>query len=313
MKLRLRTFLDYEDTYSLKGIAMLMIIIGHAINGYPRTDTGYFYPGWLDALHMELWAAMGVSIFFFLSGYGIFLTLDKRQGSIDLKYVLSKVRKLFVPLLVYWCVEIVTLLIFNRQELTTHIFREIITFSIHPDVENWFFKVIVPAYVIMFGLFMTRIPNVVRVILMFALTLAYMLIFRKAGFGLWWYNTILALPFGALVAYRKELFAKMPPAIVCLVCAAAMASIYLFHFNSIVFNAIAPFLFIYLIRIVNINNKLLNFIGFNSFLFYFIECPVLDEIVKFSYKNFPLYCLLAIAVTYLLVKLAAHRLSPVRS
>lgn len=313
MKLRLRTFLDYDDTYSLKGIAMLMIIIGHAINGYPRTDTGYFYPGWLDALHMELWAAMGVSIFFFLSGYGMFLALDKRQGSIDLKYVLSKVRKLFVPLLVYWCVEIVTLLIFNRQELTTHIFREIITFSIHPDVENWFFKVIVPAYVIMFGLFMTRIPNVVRVILMFVLTLAYMLIFRKAGFGLWWYNTILALPFGALVAYRKELFAKMPPAIVCLVCAAAMASIYLFHLNSIVFNAIAPFLFIYLIRIVNINNKLLNFIGFNSFLFYFIECPVLDEIVKFSYKNFPLYCLLAIAVTYLLVKLAAHRLSPVRS
>ena len=142
MKLRLRTFLDYDDTYSLKGIAMLMIIIGHAINGYPRTDTGYFYPGWLDALHMELWAAMGVSIFFFLSGYGMFLALDKRQGSIDLKYVLSKVRKLFVPLLVYWCVEIVTLLIFNRQELTTHIFREIITFSIHPDVENWFFKVI---------------------------------------------------------------------------------------------------------------------------------------------------------------------------
>ncbi len=313
MKLHLRTFLDYDDTYSLKGIAMLMIIIGHAINGYPRTDTGYFYPGWLDALHMELWAAMGVSIFFFLSGYGMFLALDKRQGSIDLKYVLSKVRKLFVPLLVYWCVEIVTLLIFNRQELTTHIFREIITFSIHPDVENWFFKVIVPAYVIMFGLFMTRIPNVVRVILMFVLTLAYMLIFRKAGFGLWWYNTILALPFGTLVAYRKELFAKMPPVIVCLVCAAAMASIYLFHFNSIVFNAIAPFLFIYLIRIVNINNKLLNFIGFNSFLFYFIECPVLDEIVKFSYKNFPLYCLLAIAVTYLLVKLAAHRLSPVRS
>ena len=311
MKLRLRQFLDYDDTYSLKGIAMLMIIIGHAFNGYPGTDTGYFYPAWLDCLHMELWAAMGVSIFFFLSGYGMFLALDKRQGSIDMKYVLSKVRKLFVPLLVYWCVEIVTLLIFNRQELTTHIFREIITFSMHPDIENWFFKVIVPAYVIMFGLFMTKIPNNVRVILLFALSLVYMLVFRKAGFGLWWYNTILALPLGALVAYRRELFEKIHPVIVCLICAAVMASIYLFHFNSIVFNAIAPFLFIYLIRLVNINNKLLTFIGVNSFLFYFIECPVLDEIVMFSYTNFPLYCLLSVAVTYLLVKLAARLLSPV--
>ena len=310
MKLHLRTLLDYDDTYSLKGIAMLMIIIGHAINGYPRTATGYFYPGWLDCLHMELWAAMGVSIFFFLSGYGMFLALDRRQGSIDMKYVISKVKRLFVPLLVYWVVELITLLIFNRHELTAHIFREIFTFSIHPDVENWFFKVIVPTYIIMFGLFLTRMPGSFRVILLFMISAIYILILRKAAFGLWWYNTIIAFPIGALVAYRKELFEKISPIIICPVCAAAMASIYLFHFNSILFNAIAPFLFIYIIRIVNINNKLLNFIGVNSFLFYFIECPVLDEIVKFSYSNFPLYCLLAIVVTYLLtriIKLAVLR------
>jgi len=302
MKLRLRKFLDYDDTYSLKGIAMLMIIIGHAINGYPKTDTGYIYPGWLDSLHMELWAAMGVSIFFFLSGYGMFLALDRRQGMIDMKYVISKVRKLFIPLLIYWCVELVTLLIFNRQELTTHIFTEIITFSMHPDIENWFFKVIVPAYAILFSLFITRIPNSVRVILLFALSIAYMLIFRKAGFGSWWYNTILALPLGALTAYRRELFEKIHPLAVFTVSVICMATLYLFHFNSIIFNAIAPFMFTSLIRMVNINNKLLNFIGVNSFLFYFIECPVLDEIVKFSYTNFPLYCLLAIVVTYLLTK-----------
>jgi hypothetical protein len=227
-----------------------------------------------------------------------------------MKYVISKVKRLFVPLLVYWVVELITLLIFNRQELTTHIFREIFTFSIHPDVENWFFKVIVPTYIIMFGLFLTRMPGSFRVILLFIISAIYILILRKAAFGLWWYNTIIAFPIGALVAYRKELFEKISPIIVCPVCAAAMASIYLFHFNSILFNAIAPFLFIYLIRIVNINNKLLNFIGVNSFLFYFIECPVLDEIVKFSYSNFPLYCLLGIVVTYLLtriIKLAVLR------
>jgi hypothetical protein len=162
----------------------------------------------------------------------------------------------------------------------------------------------------MFGLFMVRIPGSVRVILLFLISAIYILILRRAGFGLWWYNTILALPLGSLVAYRRELFEKMPPLTVSMVCVALMASIYLFHFNSIVFNAIAPFMFIYLIRVVNINNKLLNFVGVNSFLFYFIECPVLDEIVKFSYCNFPLYCLLAICVTFALtwvVKLAVLR------
>lgn len=303
MKPKLRTFLGYDDTYSLRGIAMLMIIIGHAYNGYPKTNAGFYYPGWLDCLHMELWAAMGVSVFFFLSGYGMFLALDRRQGKIDFKYVLSKVKRLFVPLLVYWAVELITLLIFNRQELTTHILREMITFSMHPDLENWFFKVIVPAYIIMFSLFMTRIANSVRVIVLFVLSVICMLILGKAGFGLWWYNTIFCFPVGALVAHRKDMFEKLPPAAVCLACVTCMVSIFLFHFNSIVFNAIAPFLFIYLIRMVNINNKLLTFIGVNSFLFYFIECPVLDEIVKFSYSNFPLYCLLAICVTCLIVRI----------
>lgn len=310
MQMKLRAFLGYDDTYSLRGIAMLMIIIGHAYNGYPKSDSGFFYPHWFDYLHIELWAAMGVAVFFFLSGYGMFLALDKRQGSIDFKYVQSKIKRLFLPLLIYWAVELIALLIFNRQDLTPHIFREMFMFSIHPDIENWFFKVIVPAYVIMFGLFMTRIPNSARVILLFTLSIAYMLIIRKAGFGSWWYNTILCFPLGALVACKKELFEKLPPVIVCITGLICMAALYVFHFNSIVFNAITPFMFIYLIRMVNINNKLLNFIGVNSFLFYFIECPVLDEIVKFSYSIFPLYCLLAICVTYIitrLIKLAVLR------
>jgi len=303
MKLKLRTFLGYDDTYSLRGIAMLMIIIGHAYNGYPKADAGYFYPGWFDALHIDLWAAMGVAIFLLLSGYGMFLALDKRQESIDMKYVLSKVKRLFVPLLVYWAVELITLLIFNRQELTVHIFREMITFSMHPDLENWFFKLIVPAYIIMFGLFMPRISNSVRVAILFVLSAAYVLILRKAGFGLWWYNTVFCFPIGALIAHRKEFFEKLPPVAVCLASLICLVLIYYIHFNSIVFNTIAPLLFIYLIRLVNINNKLLTFIGVNSFLFYFIECPVLDEIVQFSYSNFPIYCLLAVCVTYLIVKI----------
>jgi len=30
-----KAFLDIKDTYCLRGIAMLMIIVGHTYNGYP--------------------------------------------------------------------------------------------------------------------------------------------------------------------------------------------------------------------------------------------------------------------------------------
>ena len=72
-------FLNPQGTYSLRGVAMLMIILSHAHNGYPVSGDVYF-PSWLNLLHMEFWGGMGVAVFLFLSGYGMTLSLSKREG-----------------------------------------------------------------------------------------------------------------------------------------------------------------------------------------------------------------------------------------
>lgn len=300
MRVNFRQFLGYDDTYSLRGIAMLMIIISHTHNGYPVEETGFFFPHWLNYLCIELWGAMGVGIFFFLSGYGLFLALDKRQGAITQEYVLSKVSRLLEPYIIYWVVEIITLLLIDRNQLSLHLFRELITFSIHPDIENWFFKTIVPAYIVIFSLFKSGIGHKGKILSLFVICLAYILIMRMAGFGLWWYNTILCFPLGAFVAYNKGFFENLHPLIVCPLCVILILVLHFIHFNSIVFNILFVFFSIYSIRIININNRLLYFIGLNSFLFYFIECPVMDEIVMFSYANYPLYCMLSVLGTFII-------------
>lgn len=292
----MQRFLNISDTYSLRGLAMLMIIISHTFNGYPYNDAAYYFPSWIHGLHLYMWGNAGVAVFLFLSGYGLFITLN--QKNIDKKYILSKVKRLLLPFIIYWIVEIIVLLIFNRQEISPHLFKEIATLSIHPDVENWFFKVIVVIYVVTLLIFKCRISNPIRIAILFILAFAYIFIMKDLGFGQWWYDTILCFPIGAIFAHRYKFFASLSPLYIsCLAGALLIVSCY-FHMNTAIINLIFILFCIYVIRIVNINNRILCYIGFNSFIFYFIECPVMDEITKFSYYCFPLYCVLSILVTY---------------
>ena len=64
-----KPFLDISDTYCLRGIAMLLIIVGHTFNGYPANSPGYYSPSWMNCLQIGLWGGMGVGVFLFLDAF----------------------------------------------------------------------------------------------------------------------------------------------------------------------------------------------------------------------------------------------------
>ena len=295
----MRRLLDINDTYCLRGIAMLMIIISHTFNGYPVGSADVYYPSWMNWLHMELWGGMGVAVFLFLSGYGLFTTLSQKQR-IDWRYISSKGIRLFEPYFIYWIVEIIVLAIFCREEISTHLLTEIATFSIHPDAENWFFKVIVVFYVIMLLLFRVHLQNAVRMTIVSLLSIVSLLIMKELGFGQWWWNNILCFPLGMLFAYKYQFFSGLPSHIVSLSSGALLLTVYNIHMNTIVFHLVFAVFCIYTLKLVNIQSRLLYFIGFNCFIFYFIECPVMDTIMMFAYPNFPVYSLLSVLGTFII-------------
>jgi hypothetical protein len=276
-----------------------MIIIRHTFNGYPTDEPTHYFPAWLQLLQIEYWGGMGVGIFLFLSGYGLFLSLNKKT-SIDRPYIVAKIKRLFEPFVIYWIVELLVLLVFNRAEIGLQLVKEIATLSIHPNIENWFFKVIVVVYIVTFCLFRWKMKNAYRIAIMFALSVAYLLVMMKLGFGQWWYNNILAFPTGAMVAYKYEWFSRQNALLMSAIGCCLLAALLLFHMNTLLFHLSFILFSIYAIRLVNIQNSILYFIGYNSLVFYFLECPVTDEIMMFSYSNFPLYCLLSVVGTYVL-------------
>lgn len=279
---------------------MLMIIISHTFNGYPTNDPSFYYPLWLNTLHIDLWGGMGVGIFLFMSGFGLFTSLDKKESTINSDYILQKFKRLFEPYFIYWMVEIITLALFKREELNLHIITEIITFSIHPDVENWFFKVIVVTHFIMLALFKCRLNSTTRVILLFTFSFAYLFAMKHLGFGQWWYNTILAFPVGALVAHRYNWFDRQSPKLMSAIALGLMFAIYYVHMNTIVFHLAFVLFCIYAAKFISISNRLLYFIGFNSFIFYFIECPVMNTMMMFAYPNYLIYTFLSVLGTLIL-------------
>lgn len=278
---------------------MLMIIISHTYNGYPIDNPSFYYPAWCDYLQIDFWGGMGVGIFLFLSGYGLFFTLCKKT-TIDKQYVFSKFKRLFEPFIIYWIVEIIVLAIYDKDELTIHLLKEIATFSIHPDVENWFFKVIVIVYFITLILFKWRIRNSIRITIIFILSFAYLVIMKKLGYGQWWYNNILAFPVGALVAYKYYWFSKQNAIFICVSGCCFMLICFFVHMNTIVLHFSFVLFCIYVIKLINIQNRILLFIGSNSFVFYFIECPIMGKVMMFCYSNYLLYCLLSVIGTYAL-------------
>ena len=293
-----RALLDINDTYSLRGIAMLLIIISHTYNGYPIDNPTYHFPLWIKDLHLSQLGTMGVGVFFFCSGYGLFSSLNKKQ--IDKLYIFLKVRRLFAPYIIYWIVEIVVLVIFNKEEITVFLYKEIFSFSIHPDVENWFFKVILIAYIIVFALFYYKIVDTHKIAIIWLLSIAYVLVMKELGFGQWWYNTIFCFPLGAMVAHKYTWFANLPTLFMIIFSCSLIMIAFFSRLNHIcLYPALVTFA-IYAIRMINIQNKILFFVGSNSLVFYYIECPVMDEIMMFSYSCYPLYCVLSVIGTFVL-------------
>ena len=239
-----------------------------------------------------------MGVFLFLSGYGMSLSLQRH--AVTPSYVRGKALRLFEPYVIYWLVELAVLLCLDRQAIGGGVLHDMGTLGIFPHTENWFFKVILGLYLCIILLALTRLSATWRTAVMTALCLAYMGLMRHWGFGSWWYANILLFPMGMLVAHRYDWFARIHPylsvtLLLCLLIAGHTARV-----SPLLLHMGAALLLVWTIRIVPVRHGLLHYVGVNSFVFYFLECPAMDHLAMPAYRHFPTYCLLSVVLTFLL-------------
>lgn len=279
-----KVLFDRENTNATKGIAILMIILSHILQ-----YTGEAIPvvgGNKIRAVVGSFGAVGVAIFFFLSGYGIFLLLNKRDKKfLVLQTVILQIIRLVLVFVVSFgvvgIVRLVLIEVFHTTPIAgSKVFHSFITLQMI-GTSTWYLKIQIIFYLfamVSFCIFPLKYRN--AVITLFVI--GYVVIAKWINLPDFWWKTAMCFPMGALCAENKErlsCFVERNKLLTIISVFIAMILAYLWIMkdgNYIALPQLIAFVCLafsisFASSILQISNKLLIIIGKASLPFYLIH------------------------------------------
>lgn len=301
-------FLSKPVTDCIKGLCILIIILHHI--------SLQIYPPRL-MLPYTCFGHLAVSIFLFLSGYG--LTMSKLNKKNYLNNFFSKrLSKVYFPFIVLNAVALIILyFIFNEKFSISQVLLYLSGLNLI-DSTQWFVISILLFYVVFYLCFKFLKPEVApKIILVYAFTYFLILIFFR--FGEWWYNTVFCFPIGVYIALYYNRFVDFMEKNYVAVCLSSLISFAFFFYLghliptlfSFFFNTISSICFVFLtlsfLFKIKITSKPLLFVGSIAYEMYLIHMKIFvlyfnSGKTQGSYTVY-LYLLIVIFVSFLFNKL----------
>jgi hypothetical protein len=298
-----------EQTQSIKGIFVITIFLSHFCS-YVSFDKWYDLPireycRWLGQLM--------VVPFLFYSGYGIFESVKKK----GLSYVRSFPKKRILKTLVHFDLAILLFLLYDLFFLPENLSLLKILLSLVAwdsiGNSNWFIFAILCAYVFSYiGLLLGKGRLSRSFIVITILCLVYVVAVSKFKVC-YWYDTILAFPFGCFVSVYKDQLTigrKMKNVLWGCSCLVLLLLLLLakkdFITSSFLNSQIALFGFMSLIVLlsikVKIESKILSWFGTQVFGVYILQRLPMNfgKYINLNEQNVYLYFTFCFVVTLLL-------------
>lgn len=207
-----------EFTNVLKSVACLLIFIHH----YFMYSSGI----------VQILGFWMVSLFFFLSAYGISISL--RRKITFLKYIKKRLTVVIIP---YILVNVFVIIFSGFKIPTFTTANPVVSYVNAPsaldyllyllgirmiDSIMWYINVLLIFYVLIyFTIYFKKVA--LKIIYIFAITIIYMVVAKQLGLGFYTYTGIWGFPFGVLFAYCDHIkllhrFCKMPLSIILSFC-----------------------------------------------------------------------------------------------
>lgn len=195
---KLSSFLEKDDTYAYRGFLMIIIIALHIfINLYYVYDCQFAKQ--LKRI-WENWGSECVGAYFLLSGYGLFLSINK-NFPLKFSYIIRQLKKLIIPFIAAFIIYLIINAIFYEP----HFFiRQFISLTI-PETTSWFIKVIISLYVLTLLLFKISNKPLISIIIISFCSIIYIICCLYLGLREFWFNSIICYPIGMFIAYFKEI------------------------------------------------------------------------------------------------------------
>ena len=279
--------LDKNTTNVLKGYAIMVIIIHHLVLRMSR-------PGIL--LPFRIGGYLGVTIFFFLSGYGLVCASEKREKNYSKGFMKKRIEKVYVPAVFAQLVYMIILLLCFDYDYSPAGFIKG-TFSLYPiDTSQWYIIALFIWYFTFWLLLKLDISWNKRIIALFVTAAIYIAMCSILGLTKNWYDTALCFPLGVTFAvYREKLVCFFQKNILIIPLALIVFGVtVLFSFGkenstALILRMISTISFIAIIiifiRLFDVSsNKLAAYIGTISLECYLVHGKVI-RIVKLNFGS----------------------------
>ena len=186
-----------EALMPLRGVLAVFIVLHHCVL---RTDGVAADVPWVLS-QFSFMGAPVVAVFFFLSGYGLTMSLENKREAYLHGFLHKRLSKILIPLVLCSIVySLVDITILGGQFLS--IKRD------WPFLPNCWFCVTIAVYYLAFYILAKRSKGKIKTLMMamFLFTIAYIALLKSLQFGNWWFQTPISLNMGMFMAcYEKKM------------------------------------------------------------------------------------------------------------
>ena len=317
------TYLNKSTSYSIRGFFIVLIVATGilkliepgTLNRFDAPLTIFSLGTTSDQLSISLGGLL-FAPFFFYSGYGIYQTFKERGKEYARKIPLQQILRHYLSYFIAWILFAITALALKSPySISDYLWSAVGLARI--GNENWYVFVMIFMY--LFSYIALRIADKkTAVIINIILAVFFLFLLIKFEVPDWCWNTSFAYLFGVLYAYFKEriervAFKNRINRWLLLFISFGLLLISLYLVNLIPFGDFQAFMFslptlffclmiVFFTMIFKMNNRILNFLGKNSFWIYLLYLLPFIWLrnVNFIYSNKYLLIITALVLTILL-------------
>lgn len=188
---------DNQTVLPLRGILALLIVFHHISGVIKDLDI----PSKLDFKQFIVWGALVVGVFFFITGYGLTVSVMKKGKEYFNNFFRKRIVKLLIPAIIATIFFQLGEVFFNRFSISEIISD--LNYGGLPLPKSWYVAAIIYFYTMFYVCFkFFKIKT--AIILMWLASALYVFIIKMLNFGQYWWISTFAINIGICFAYFEH-------------------------------------------------------------------------------------------------------------
>ena len=188
-----KEYLNVKSTSGLRGFLALGIIFHHIS---PLVKTGEEFS------NFSYMGTYIVSIFFFLSAYGLFVQNESRENYLD-NFLVKRLSKIIVPFFIISLIYMFYRFV-NGQLIDLNFFINLFKQGSTIIYNGWFVDIIILMYIFFYLSFKFFQNKFLSIVFNTIFIICYICLAIKLGYNFWWYNSVLAFAIGLIWAKNQN-------------------------------------------------------------------------------------------------------------